>query len=340
MGTNQKRSFTPDETGNPIVFEFEQLSWKLSEYKAAISNPAFAEYVLPHLDAPVDSPDSSIQDLLHQKHYYSGGSARFTFEMRTTDVQENLDRAIKCQPALSRDYVANEGAHSPEIFNRLFSVFVPGQRVFISEYAAIQVSEKVGLKGIRDLLEIKWIANNGSMLGCIFEAYVFEYARSRNEIDLVDENGKKECWSCPGIEIIVPRKLTKDAARLNHWLKPLALNNATWDAVILEPSELNKKEQGVPMGTVKFIQITRASRHDVNLEDCRLFLIKLETLKIFISQEVEFFFIIPKSLIDGFKVRKIDNPGALSKFGWIDDTNTISSRMKKRGIDYSEEVTR
>jgi hypothetical protein len=109
-----------------------------------------------------------------------------------------------------------------------------------------------------------------------------------------------------------------------EWLKPQAETNPAFDLVYINPQA----------EFVRFVQLTRSSRHNLNLTPCKLFIDKLTKCKIKI---VEFCFVVDKENLKKFKVTNtkkhpVQGRGELTKY------RLASDKDEQYWIDGSEET--
>jgi len=88
-------------------------------------------------------------------------------------------------------------------------------------------------------------------------------------------------------------------------LKPLAWNQGGYDAVIVDWSSK----------LVRFVQVTCREAHDLKL---RYFSDCLDSLSIegWEQWKLEIVFVVPKDNVERFRVSKVEDEDALSRYGW------------------------
>ncbi len=94
---------------------------------------------------------------------------------------------------------------------------------------------------------------------------------------------------------------------VTRWLRPSKFNQGGFDGIFLQPSI-----EGEKTGTVIFVQCTISSRHEAKLRYCNEFIQVAKKYSIFEAQAVEFYFIVPQSILRTFKIGEIEGLGTLS----------------------------
>jgi hypothetical protein len=120
---------------------FRQWSWKLDEYKIAMSNDVFHSSVDRFMDAGRDP----ILDPLgtHTKFHYAGGCARYMFGKLTMDVQNRIDKAVRRQIQDVRSGAVKTHVDLGSVHS-LFSYFGGQKYEIVSKYAEEQLVNNCG----------------------------------------------------------------------------------------------------------------------------------------------------------------------------------------------------
>eukprot|EP00960_Hanusia_phi_P052463 761470-Hanusia_phi.AAC.1 len=146
--------------------------------------------------------------------------------------------------------------------------------------------------------------------GFLFEMLFFARI-ARQGVQGTAKTGQAVEWErCP-VETFDPKTMypredytSREENKARVCLKPLAWNQGGYDAVMVDWKAR----------LVCFVQVTRGTTHDLDLEyllDC------LEKLSLEGEQwTVEIAFVVAKDKLGAFRVGKIKNEGALSKYGW------------------------
>ncbi|KAE9222270.1 hypothetical protein PF004_g12845 [Phytophthora fragariae] len=132
---------------------FTMFSWTLEDYQEALKNDEFFEHVKKKLTAQSLVTMESRMELLEEKFFVAGGSARMMFDESTESAMGSLLSAlatvedlIQCSMALSK----------------------PG---ILSSFVAREIGLRTDPTKLQALAQ--WLAMNPTMDGCMFEMFFF-----------------------------------------------------------------------------------------------------------------------------------------------------------------------
>ena len=274
-------------------------SWSLEEFKKALKNQDLWNYVAPNIDAETDG---SISDRVAAKHYFSGGSARFMFQMNTEQVKSAIDFAIKRAPDISKYLGYVIGDASDSVVNTLLGSnrSTNGNRYsfIVSHYASRELGIKCGPEAIRSMAAAMTPELNPPMIGCFFEMLFFSNIQ-KGVLELRDKN-RDVAVACLCETELVASVSPADSTLFNggpKWVKPSKWNQAGFDAVHIVPQS---KE-------IEFFQLTTAATHSLNLDHFSKFVSKLKGSK----YSFKIFFVLPARSND-FKITPIGSSSTIN----------------------------
>ncbi len=330
------------------VRTFHQWSWRYTEYEKALESEDFRNRVANQLCPSPTANDELIvsnqpQDRfinLRAKYFYAGGSARFMFELTTYQVKNILDRLLEQEVHMERlAQGTGQGNYSPIQTHSLLSVFANDQREPISEYVRERICE---LLDAAELLAIaRRFKGNASMLGWVFEAFFFKKLWDSTTLTLVNrtcDQSKEVVELTRGERLdrkFDPKFPTVETCPIEEWLRPRSFNQGGYDAVYLAKHNIVDE---VPTGTVRFIQCTVATSHDLKLHYCKFFIDAARSSGVFIATHVEFYFVVPADNLNSFTVSSIISPNALEKFKvgdevWSSTATRVAQQVRIVGLN-------
>ena len=302
--------------------------WTEQEYLSAVKCNEFYELVKENLDSEMvleshgNQSDRRIR--IQSKYFYAGKSSRCMFAWNTSEVIKRLRRALTAV----QDFESHmsSGTQSPNLIDGLFSVRRDAVSqsdclTFVSEYVAFEFAIRMGPDRLRKCAAL-FEPNDPIMQGKFFEILFFATiaAQDLQIFWRVGGNGT-EIWP-KGVVKIVSNDLDQtffDGNENGLWAKPFNFNHPAYDGVFLNKTD----------GSVRFVQVTIAKEHSLNLAPCAKFLEKLTNIG-FCVRNVEFYFVVPKAL-ERFKVSNFSNPNALTDYGW--EIGTEWNKIPVVGID-------
>ncbi|EGZ07091.1 hypothetical protein PHYSODRAFT_319651 [Phytophthora sojae] len=192
--------------------------------------------------------------LVEKKFYVAGGSARMMFAVMTSRAMASLDIALMSVGSLKSFAEFDTGVLSGGLVNRLLALYRDGmnkiQQRIVSSYAVRELSIKLG----PDILKaVSLLQMNPSMDGFIFEGWVIGcLAHGPLILKQLASGGNVEWKQYPLVHFdIAQLQLKLQALSTKQWLVPFKWNQSGYDIVFLDKAE----------GFVRFVQVTRASKH-------------------------------------------------------------------------------
>ena len=291
---------------------FRQWSWKLEEYQRAMTKEDFRKRTEPLMDA---DHELFTDDVL-AKFFYAGGCARYMFHFSTVTVKKRIDAAIrKQQLSFSRGEAAS--CLSLASVNRLFGFKGPDTYDIISEYARNRMVDFFGEAELLNLARNPLIRDNSSTVGSLFEIFC---KRRVSDTGIIRLNPQIE-WTIDGVVDMHMPHLSFANAPINKIIWPICKQQATFDALVLFENEVSKTR------TIKFIQVTIAQKHVLDLEVLRKMMVLLK------AKEAEFYVVRPSAHIRPVYMYPIDNPRAMIGYKWGETTDEIRNRIYQTTID-------
>jgi hypothetical protein len=314
------------------VKEFHMDSWCIEEYEQAINNKTFFESIQDCLDSSLNSKERTPSELIHSKHYFAGGSSRFMFTFKTSEVLELLDQSIRIIGDVLPYIQGTIGDQSDNVVNRLFNVFKK-KRSIVSEYAATQLALAMGPLLIENISASLQKDLNPAMKDWLLEMWFFA-SLCKEGVKIYDrqENEEEEPWPKSNVLNFDPNDMSTDTFLQSPiWLKPLKWNQGGYDAVYVD------KEKNL----VRFVQVTRGKDHSFKIGYFAHFLEKFRQIETEIKgqsimevKNLDIYFLVPKKKIQEFNIKnsQITGEGLLHIFakGW--EKGNEHNQVKVRGI--------
>ena len=307
------------------VREHKVPSWTRREYDDALEIPDLLSSVSSSLGSPPGNSVQGLQELINQKFYFAGGSARHMFEFAIKDVKESLDRALQSIPSIPPEGYFMMSARAGNAVNRLVALYPSSEddlrEIFVSAYVRSKLRATVTSSAIRSMLSTVKDDVFGSGAGSMLEILFCTDLCSGN-LELTFRNGSSVLLPSASIRKVDMETSDSIEVEDEEWLKPVAETNPGFDLVYI-----NTQAE-----FARFVQLTRSDRHKLNLTPCKLFIDKLTKCKINI---VEFCFVVNKGNLAKFKVINTKNcpvqgRGALTKY------RLASARDEQYWVDGSE----
>jgi hypothetical protein len=302
-------------------------SWTLREYFDAFRIPDLHSSVSSFLDSPPGNSVQGLQELIKQKFFYAGGSARYMFQFALEDVTESLDKALVSIPSKPSEGYFMMSSRAGNAVNSLVALYPSCENkrreIFVSAYVRLELSKTVTSSAMRSILRTVKDDVSGSGAGSMLEILFCTDLCSGN-LKLTFRNGSSVLFTSASIRKVDMKMSDSIKVKDEEWLKPEAETNPGFDLVYINPQA----------EFVRFVQLTRSHQHKLNLTPCKLFIDKLTKCKIKI---VEFCFVVNKENLKEFKVIKtkkdtVQGRGALTKYRLAND------RDEQYWVDGSEET--
>ncbi|KAK1930890.1 hypothetical protein P3T76_013479 [Phytophthora citrophthora] len=316
--------------------QFDLMSWTLEDYKAAMADDEFFEHVKTKFTSTDESvPPEEREQLLEEKFYVAGGSARYMFDFSLSEVAASLDKAIAAVEDIKKYFTDTRGASSEGVINRLFSwyrVEQTGKAVsrLVSKYVAKEIAEKLGPDYVQN------IANSLTSTP-VFELWFFAklshggvWTKKKDQnLEIISH----DTWKADnGVPFFDP-KHSIPVNQGQQWLAPRKWNQGGYDAMYVEMFD----GAGKPTVQVRFVQASRGDKHSFVHEFFVTLLHKLtDSFQGYQFKSVEVYFAIPISKlrvfdpkVDALQVRR----HVLEPAGLPETTRNVIEIV---GLDYKE----
>lgn len=289
-------------------------SWTRREYDDALQIPELLSSVSSSLGSPPGNSVQGLQELIDQKFYFAGGSARHMFQFALKNVKESLDRALQSIPSKPPEGYFMMSSRAGNAVNRLVALYTTSENnlreIFVSAYVRRRLKEAVTSLAMRSMLSTVRDDVSGSGAGSMLETLFCTDLCSGN-LELTFQNDSSVLLASASIRKVDMQKSNSIEVKDEEWLKPEAETHPGFDLVYINPQA----------EFVRFVQLTRSDRHKLNLTPCKLFIDKLTKCKIKI---VEFCFVVNKEKLANFKVTNtkkepVQGRGALTKYRLASD---------------------
>jgi hypothetical protein len=233
------------------------------------------------LGSPPGNSVQGLQELIDQKFYFAGGSARHMFQFALKNVKESLDRALQSIPSKPPEGYFMMSSRAGNAVNRLVALYTTSENnlreIFVSAYVRRRLKEAVTSLAMRSMLSTVRDDVSGSGAGSMLETLFCTDLCSGN-LELTFQNDSSVLLASASIRKVDMQKSNSIEVKDEEWLKPEAETHPGFDLVYINPQA----------EFVRFVQLTRSDRHKLNLTPCKLFIDKLTKCKIKI---VEFCFV-------------------------------------------------
>ncbi|KAG7390292.1 hypothetical protein PHYPSEUDO_008430 [Phytophthora pseudosyringae] len=284
---------------------FKLFSWTLSDYQAALRTEAFFEHVKTKLTAESSVEMETLMELLEEKFFVVGGSARMMFDVSTQRAMDSLLFALDSTPDITQ-YL-----ESVSVINRLFSWY-PGviatrpKPCIVSTFVAREIALRIGPAKLQALA--KCLAKNPSKDGHLFEMWFFSSLDNGGAHCCTIQDGMlcgDEVWASAGVVRFdpfedIPLELSQ------QWLAPIKWNQGGYDAIFLEledvaNTEVSAKQAGFTKKLlVRFVQVTRSKTHSFKVDYYKDLLSRLTLSSLIWLHKVEVCFVVPVDVIGVF----------------------------------------
>ncbi|EGZ08885.1 hypothetical protein PHYSODRAFT_318756 [Phytophthora sojae] len=238
--------------------------WKvILKTKAALFQKAIGAANTPYEDRVA---------LVEKKYYVAGGRARMMFAVKTSRAMASLDRALMAVGSLKSFAEFDTGVLSGT------------QQRIVSSYAVRELSIKLGPDKFLEAVSL--LQMNPSMDGFIFEGWVIGcLAHGPLTLKQLASGGNVEWKQYPLVHFdITQLQLKLQALSTKQWLVPFKWNQSGYGIVFLDKTR----------GVVRFVQVTRASKHSFAAKAFCDFLNILHACKWMEILSVELCYVVPR----------------------------------------------
>ena len=122
-------------------------SWTRRDYVDALQIPELLSSVSSSLGSPPGNSVQGLQELIDQKFYFAGGSARHMFQFALKNVKESLDRALRSIPSKPPEGYFMMSSRAGNAVNRLVALYPNSENnlreIFVSAYVRRRLRETV-----------------------------------------------------------------------------------------------------------------------------------------------------------------------------------------------------
>jgi hypothetical protein len=216
---------------------FDMNPWTFEEYAAACSDSTFFKSVRQSFESTADEIS---EDLLYEKYFFAGASARWMFEMNTKDIRSEINmylsavpnaKALLCSTASvesSNHLLMRTGCNLNEC---TFTWF------YVSKFAMQQAMRKFNTKGIKLAYELSTQNRNISHFGWVLELdfalRLVAAANGSNQFPFLDEFNSPVSWKVSNTEYFDESAQILESWALDHWKIPNSTRRAGFDAACL-----------------------------------------------------------------------------------------------------------
>jgi hypothetical protein len=287
-----------------MMESFKVLSWTLEDMKNACSFQEFFEFVKSKFvdDDSMNDNGKDIVDMskiVEEKFNLTGGSVRWMFGMKATDVEKEIVSALdKCGGnQLSHLLSGLLGPTSQNVANHLLSETKDGICI-VSKWASLQIVNRCSKEFLMAIKAHLLVKENPALDGWLFENDFFYQLKSakmgKSQLEFL--TGEK--WDVPSqftfrdpYDFVGQKRKIKGKPEIcdnkmnihvGAWLMPSKWNQVCYDAVQLLQN--NK---------IRFVQVTRASAHTIKLYACRKIITALTEIG-FTINECDFVIVVPE----------------------------------------------
>ncbi|EKX43549.1 hypothetical protein GUITHDRAFT_110355 [Guillardia theta CCMP2712] len=302
------------------VKEMKVYSWTLEEYQDAAKYDLLYMSVAEAMGTSLgkrkqtrrrETEEERRTREVESKYRVAGGSCRLMFEYTTEEAIESLRDAMSDVDDFPSLMEFSTGEQSKRFVNLLHGKHRIGKKVYwglVSRFAATELAEKLGESFVRKIQELTNMAENPVLRGVLFEMLFFARIKQMpGPLKLTTIQGGDVEWSRCEVESFDPTDVYEagENSKERVCLKPVAWNQGGYDAVIVDWSSK----------LVRFVQVTSREAHDLKL---RYFSDCLDSLSIegWEQWKLEIVFVVPKDNVERFRVSKVEDEDALSRYGW------------------------
>jgi hypothetical protein len=278
--------------GNDLA-RFEMCPWTLEEYLKACLDSDFCKSV-SRFFAIKGTADKISEDLLHEKYFYAGASARWMFETVIKNIKLEIEMhfsEVKNPDALLD---LTEAPSTVDSCNHLLmrtrrqdGVFIS---FFVSKYAMQHAIQKFRTKGIAWAYHLSATNRNRSHFGWVLEFdfvnKLFAAADSSKQLTVNDQSNALVAWQVSKAENFDGSAQTLKPWELDHWMIPNSSRQAGFDAACL--FQVNS------ITILRVVQVTCGARHSLQMGAFASLIQKLVGNPSVIITGLEIIFLLPK----------------------------------------------
>ena len=309
---------------------------------------------------------ASAEDIVSQKYFTAGGSARWMLQLTTLEVEKEIKKALHESSTVFDDILEFKlGVGSSRAKTHLYSssevIDSAGVTItvygMVSERAAQLLAEVTGMGGIKSLYSQAAKLQNPAFLGWVVEADYFRRCKNqklalrtrgsgaattflKSTIVPFDHAKLKMLRAQEDVESMQTAVMKLVPTTKNELVacKPAAWNQGGYDVVQIE-----KDDTKANSFHLRFGQVTKSKRHALKLKYFMEFAAFLEFARLKISS-VEIGFILPQHDLENFKLTpgQVVGKGLLGTYRVYGTPNIMWASTKEQdlvvpyGLDVSE----
>jgi hypothetical protein len=268
------------------------------------------------LDRKERKPIARVKDIITQKYFYAGGSARWMLQKSKAEIETEIGGFLNEAQNINDILTFNLGTGSPIAKTHLYASEAASfvQYTMVSERATQLIVEKAGTSAISTLYAHAAKIGNGAFLGWVLEADYFSRCEN-NILHLVRPNGTSFKVPCPNrpvefdvaaLELLASFQNKADLKEYFAKLvpttdlptvgKPKSWNQGGYDVVRIQKVPDRDNELDLLFG-----QITKSWSHSLKLKYFEELANFFKTAG-YIIRSIEIGFIVPSEQADSFAV--------------------------------------
>uniref|UniRef100_A0A7S4NCH2 Uncharacterized protein n=1 Tax=Guillardia theta TaxID=55529 RepID=A0A7S4NCH2_GUITH len=299
------------------IKEMKVYSWMLEEYKEAVKHDLLYKNVANMVGSSLGTRNTVMKQETEQerrarevesKYQIVGGSCRYMFQYTTAEAIEQLCFAMASVDNFETLMDLKTGDQAKRMVNRLHGMYRVGDNVhwgLVSRFVATELAQRLGETFVRKIEQLVGIAQNPILRCLLFEMLFFARIGNNPGLRVTSRTGEEVNWESLAVKTFDPTQLYTSGIERSVCLKPIAWNQGSYDAVILDLRER----------IVRFVQVTAASKHDLRLQyfaDC------MDALSIerWGQWKLEIVFVVSKDNLAEFSLSEVVEEGALARYGW------------------------
>ena len=242
---------------------FEMNPWKFADYEQACADFEFFQSVRNKFSTDADA---MTYELLSDKYFYAGASARWMFEMEIPEIIREtnwyLSKADTPKALIESNARIASATGSKHLLMRIRHDDDRSTSFFVSKYAMQQTLEKFERRGLGWAYKFSAYNSNRANFGWVLEfdfvGKVLAAAKSTKQLILLDRSNKKVEWKVDYAERKNLNEMDLGVCRVDHWMIPCSSSQAGFDAACLFDANGHK--------ILRVVQVTCAARHSLRLD--------------------------------------------------------------------------
>jgi hypothetical protein len=302
------------------VLDFEMSPWTLEEYFAACHDDLFFASVSWAFEG---LKGEEREDVIAEKFFYTGCSARWMFSYTTQEVVAKISKQLRKCDNFNDLIHGGGGDASKSAVNHLWVGYPLGNGIgfsnfFVSQAVCREMLRKGGSAVIQVAYSFARDLKNPALLGWVVEMDFVQYLQdcirvnSQAKVWTFSAHGiaDEKKWAVPGIvdfELNTIESL-KASVLKHYWLRPSKWNQGGYDLACLVC--VNGRY------VLRFIQITAAHEHSLKLKYFRELAFKInETFEEIEVKHIEIIMLVPeRQRANQFRIphSKVANSGDLT----------------------------